>query len=147
MLPPIVRQRCGDRRSRQLGTFIGGVVEAITATGQVGMVDDLAEALAAFRAFNYEHVYLRPASVAQADAVISMLRALVEHYADRPNLLPDAADRAGGLDAGSPEALRAAVGYVAGMTDRFACQAAMAQLAWDPARLPRGIDSPGGRAT
>jgi dGTPase len=147
MLPPVVVARCGDRRSAQLRTFIGGVVDAVTTTGQVGMVDDLADALAAFRAFNYEHIYLRPASVAQAEQVIAMLRALVEHYADRPNLLPAA--RAGGcddgLDAGSPEALRAAVGYVAGMTDRFACQAAVTHLGWDPARLPRAVDWPGGR--
>jgi dGTPase len=32
------------------------------------------------------------------------------------------------------------VTYVAGMTDRFAFQAAVAHLGWDPARLPVGID-------
>ena len=53
------------------------------------MTTPLAEALASFRQFNYEFVYLRPASQAQARNVIDMLRALVEHYADRPNLLPD----------------------------------------------------------
>ena len=51
----------------------------------VGMRADLAEALAALRAFNYEHIYLRPASVAQAEGVIAVLQALVEHFADRPN--------------------------------------------------------------
>ena len=81
-------------------------------------IEPIAEALGAFRHFNYDHVYLRPASVEQARSVIDLLRALVEHYADRPNLLPDAH----GLDAGSPEALRAAVAYVGGMTDRFALQ-------------------------
>ena len=44
------------------------------------------------------------------------------------------------LDAGSPEALRAAVSYVAGMTDRYACRQAMALLGWDRGRLPAGID-------
>jgi dGTPase len=84
-------------------------------------------------------VYLRPASVAQADAVIAVLRALVEHYADRPNSLP--ADWRAGVDlaAGSAEALRAAVTYVGGMTDRFACTQAVALLGWDPAKLPRGV--------
>ena len=96
----------------------------------------IAEALGEFRRFNYEHVYLRPASNAQAAAVISMLQALVEHYADRPNLLPDAH----GLDAGSSEAFRAAVAYVGGMTDRFACRQTLALLGWDRDRLPVGID-------
>ena len=43
--------------------------------------------------------------------------------------------------AGDPEALRAAVGYVAGMTDRFACRQAVALLGWDPAKLPKAIDA------
>ena len=96
----------------------------------------MAEALAEFRRFNYEHVYLRPASRAQADAVIALLRALVEHYADRPNLLPDA----NAVDAGSPDAFRLAVGYVGGMTDRYACRQAMALLGWSRDQLPAGID-------
>jgi dGTPase len=68
--------------------------------------------------------------------VIALLRALVEHYADRPNLLPEAHD----LDAGSPEAFRSAVAYVGGMTDRYACRQALALLGWPADRLPVGID-------
>jgi len=143
MLPPVVTERCGHTRASQLRAFIDGLVEGISTTGQVGMRGDLAEALAALRAFNYEHIYLRPASVAQADAVISVLQALVDHLADRPNTLP--AGTAGGADrglaAGSPEAVRAAVTYVAGMTDRFAFRSAVAHLGWDPSRLPVGIDT------
>ena len=145
MLPAVVVERCGQTRSSQLRGFIDGLVEGITTTGQVGMRGDLAEALAALRAFNYEHIYLRPASVAQADAVVTVLQALVDHFADRPNALPVApAAGAGGdlgLQAGSPEAVRAAVTYVAGMTDRFAFQSAVAHLGWDPSRLPAGIDT------
>jgi dGTPase len=36
--------------------------------------------------------------------------------------------------------LRNAVTYVAGMTDKFAMAAAVAELGWDPAKLPRGVD-------
>jgi dGTPase len=38
-------------------------------------------------------------------------------------------------------AVRLAVGYVAGMTDRFACVQAIARLGWTADRLPRGFDS------
>ena len=137
-------------QGRQLRAFVDGLVEGITTTGQVGMRADLAEALAALRAFNYEHIYLRPASVAQADSVVSVLQALVDHFADRPNTLPAGAVGAGGdlgLAAGSPEAVRAAVTYVGGMTDRFAFQSAVAHLGWDPARLPVGIDTASLRRT
>ena len=145
MLPAIVAERCGRDRSRQLGTFVRAMVTATTATGRIGMVPDIAAALAEFRRFNYEYVYLRPASQQQATAVVSLLRALVEHYADRPHAIPHQTiaaalgERADYVDAGGPEALRAAVAYVAGMTDRYACQQGLAQLSWDPAKLPRGI--------
>ncbi len=136
MLPEVVRDRVGTDRAAQLGTMIRAMIQATADTGRIGMTAPVAEALAEFRRFNYEHVYLRPASRAQADAVIALLRALVEHYADRPNLLPDAH----AVDAGSPDAYRIAVAYVGGMTDRFACRQAMSLLNWPKAQLPLGID-------
>ena len=147
MLPAAVGELCGVSRSAQLGTFIHAMIEATARTGRIGMIDDRAGALAEFRAFNYERVYLRPASRIQAAAVIALLQALVEHYADRPNLLPAPSDHyvpdlpTAGLIAGSPHALHEAVRYVSGMTDRFACRQAVAMLGWDTARLPQGIDT------
>ena len=61
---------------------------------RIGMDDDVAEALAAFRASNYEHIYLRPSSVHQGRAVVGVLRALVDHFGDRPNLIPDGGSQA-----------------------------------------------------
>jgi dGTPase len=138
MLPAVVSEQCGDSRRERLHAFIEGLVEGTLATGQVAMVDDRAAALAALRSFNYERIYLRPASVAQAQAVVAVLRALVEHFADRPNLIPGAAD-AGDVAAGSEAAVRAAVTWVGGMTDRFAFRSAVAHLGWDPAALPRAV--------
>ncbi len=147
MLPALVRERCGESRSRQLGAFIRAMIDATAATARIGMINDHAAALAEFRLFNYERVYLRPASRAQATAVITLLQALVEHYSDRPNLLPDNDDPhtmspARGLQAGSAEAMHAAVRYVGGMTDRFACRQAMMLLGWGPDRLPQGVGMP-----
>ncbi|MGC8509970.1 MAG: hypothetical protein ACP5PB_03750 [Acidimicrobiales bacterium] len=132
-----MRERCGARRGQQLGSFINAMIATITATGVVGMDAAHAEALAVFRAFNYEHIYLRPAARQQSAAVVGMLRALVEHYALRPHLLPDASEDA---TPGSPEALHDAVAYVAGMTDRFACRRAVTLLDWPIDQLPNGID-------
>ncbi len=53
------------------------------------MEEEEAEASAAFRTSNYERIYLRDASLRQGDAVISVLRALVEHFSDRPHLITD----------------------------------------------------------
>lgn len=147
MLPDIVAERCGRDRSAQLGTFVRAMITATMSTGRIGMSPDIAEALAAFRSFNYEHVYLRPASTKQADAVIALLRALVEHYADRPHAIPAATAHAvlgddvpvDLVEAGSQEAITAAVAYVAGMTDRFACERGLVELNWDPLKLPTAV--------
>jgi dGTPase len=142
-LPSTVRTLCGERRSAQLGAFITGVVSATLRTGQVGMEEEAAEALAAFRTCNYERIYLRDASLRQGEAVIGVLRALVEHFSDRPHLVTDHAASAvepADVVAGSEAAVRAAVTYVAGMTDRFAFRQAVALLGWDPAKLPTGVD-------
>ncbi|HLY84209.1 MAG TPA: HD domain-containing protein [Acidimicrobiales bacterium] len=138
MLPAVVQAQCGTARGHQLDAFIHAVVDTATATGRVGMAAGPADALAQFRAANYEHVYMRPASIAQADSVVRLLRALVEYFADRPNLIPSVASGPG-MPAGSGDAMRAAVTYVAGMTDRFACQLAVSRLGWDRERLPRSL--------
>jgi dGTPase len=95
-----------------------------------------AAALASLRAFNYERIYVRPASLAQSAAVVEVLQALVELYAERPQLLPEGYETGTGTD----EVVRAAVRYVAGMTDRYAFRTAITELDWDADRLPRGLD-------
>jgi dGTPase len=138
-LPAIVRERCGTSRAQQISTFITGMLDAALHTGRIGMTDGIAEALGSFRQFNYERVYLRPESQAQANAVITLLQALVEHYARHPELCPATQ----GIDAESrsTEIMQAIVEYVGGMTDRYAFQQAVTLLHWSHDRLPRGIDA------
>lgn len=138
-LPDIVRRRCGTTRRQQLSAFIGGMIDAARATGRIGMTPDIAEALAHFRRFNYDTIYHRPASRAQATSVIDMLRALVDHYIAHPVLLPSCADNE--YAPGSHEAVHEAVTYVGGMTDRFACERAVELLDYPADKLPQGIDT------
>ena len=135
-LPALVAQRCGERRGHQLGTFINAMIRTIRATGVIGMDARHSEALAAFRTFNYETIYLRSASRQQASAVVAMLRALVEYFAVHPSLIPDVADDDEALDSPA-KALELSVAYVAGMPDRFACHCA---VDWPIDQLPSGID-------
>ena len=137
-LPAVVRERCGITRARQISAFIGGMFDATVDSGRVAMTADMAEALGAFRRFNYEAVYLRPESQAQAAAVITLLQALVTHYVSQPSTCP--ATRHLDADSGSPEMVKAVVEYVGGMTDRFAFQQAITLLNWKESDLPVGID-------
>ncbi|MGC8626196.1 MAG: HD domain-containing protein [Acidimicrobiales bacterium] len=137
-LPQVVLERLGPSRSRQLGTLITDVVETSRRNGAIGMSTDMAEALSALRAWDYERIYLRPESVAQSRAVHRMLRALVEHYVTHPDDLPERSTLGT-----SEELVRAAVTYVAGMTDRFACAQAARLLHWQRSEMPAGFDLPG----
>ncbi len=58
--------RCGSSRRQQLGTFINAMIATTRASGVIGMDARHAEALAAFRAFNYDSIYMRDASRLQA---------------------------------------------------------------------------------
>ncbi|MBS1838001.1 MAG: HD domain-containing protein, partial [Actinobacteria bacterium] len=100
-LPPVVVDRCGARHSSQLGAFIEGVIDGVASTGTVCMTEPVAEALSEFRQFNYDHIYMRPASVEQSRSVIRVLRALVEHHAERPGPLTDLDGDAAEVEAGS----------------------------------------------
>lgn len=139
-LPDLVIERCGRERSAWIRNFISGVVAGAISTGSIAMTAALAEALAAFRTLNYERIYLRPESIRQGRDVVIVLQALVEHFASHPERLPTTSTTA--IDgADTSLSFHAAVSYVAGMTDRFACITAVRELDWDPAALPRGLDS------
>jgi dGTPase len=136
-LPMEVRAVVGARRSEQIGGFVLAVLDAIERTGHVGMTDPAATALQAFRDFNFERIYLRPAARQQAERVIRLLRGLVDHFADTPRRLPDVDVH--GVRAGSPGAAALAVHYVSGMTDRFALGLGVELLGWRTDDLPRGV--------
>ena len=142
-LPSEVAEVVGRTRSAQLRSFINALVDCITETGNVGMRQPYAAALAALREFNYERIYMSTASLSQGRAVVAVLSALVEFFAENPTRttgrLPVPEEAGAGVDS----ALRRAVTYVAGMTDRFAFSTAVELLGWAPERLPRGIDAAG----
>jgi dGTPase len=138
-LPEEVRSVVGTRRSDQIGTFVLAVLEAVDRTGSVGMTEPAASALAAFRAFNFDRIYLRPAARRQAERVIRLLGGLVEHFADAPHRLPDAGASGWAPEPGGQDSAAMAVRYVSGMTDRFALGLGVELLGWRPEDLPRGV--------
>ncbi len=139
-LPPMVRELCGDRQSAQLRSFVADAISTVARHGRVGMSSEMGEALDVFRRFNYDRIYLRPASNQQAERVVRMLRALVEFYAAAPVRIPNILDDLHELPrAGSESAYFEAVRYVSGMTDRFAIRSAVGELSYPEGDLPRGV--------
>jgi dGTPase len=139
-LPGAVRDIAGTRRSDQVCTFVLAVLDGVRLTGHVAMTEPAASALAAFREFNFERIYLRPAARRQAERVVRLLRGLVDHFADAPRRMPPV--RHGEVAApvaGSGDAAALAVRYVSGMTDRYALGLGVELLGWRPEDLPRGV--------
>jgi dGTPase len=128
-LPAAVAEVVGCDRRTQLHRLITAMIETIETTGTVALRRPEADALAAFRAFNYERIYLRPEAVAQADRVVRLLRDLTDWFVEHP---------ATPVAPGSAEAVADAVRYVSGMTDRYALTLAVEHLGWDGHALPRG---------
>jgi dGTPase len=139
-LPAEIADVVGRSRSHQIGVFVHAVLDAVDRTGRVGMTEPAAEALAAFRAFNFDRIYLRPAARRQADKAVGLLRGLVDFFVDAPSRLPaSAAGVRAGIQPGSLEAAAVAVRYVSGMTDRYALGLGVELLGWRPEDLPRGV--------
>ena len=98
------RASCGSDRRTQLHRFITAMVDTIADTGRGGdCARAEADALAAFRAFNYERIYLRPERWPAGRRVVDLLQALVEHFVERPDQLPADGPT---VAQGAPEALR-----------------------------------------
>jgi dGTPase len=139
-LPVEIADVVGRSQSRQIGAFVAAVFDAVDRTGHVGMTEPAASALARFRAFNFDRIYLRPAASRQAEKVVGLLRGLVDFFVDAPTRLPvDTTDMHAGLVPGSPETAAVAVRYVSGMTDRYALGLGVELLGWRAEHLPRGV--------
>lgn len=134
-LPTEVRDVLGDRQSRQLRALINDVIDTANTTGIVGLSAPFASALDTFRAFNYEHIYLRQASRVQGEKAIDLLRALVDFFVDHPGRVTAGP---GVPRAGTPESAAAAVHHVAQMTDAQTLDLGLRLLGWERSRLPRG---------
>ena len=137
-IPESITYSAGSTRGRQLSYFISDMVETISRTSEIALSSPAASLLAELRRFNYEKIYMRPDSVTQSETVIRVLGLLVDYYIDNPGKIPGMSSSPG--DSYGNETASTAIGYVSGMTDRFAFQKAVDLLGLDPSKLPRGID-------
>lgn len=139
-IPESITHAAGNTRGHQLSYFISDMVETISRTAEIALSSPAASLLAELRHFNYENIYMRPDSVSQSEIVIRVLGLLVDYYTDNPGKIPGSSSSLG--DGDGHETVSMAIGYVSGMTDRFAFQKAVDLLGLDPSRLPMGIDLP-----
>jgi dGTPase len=139
MIPSAVVEVVGATRSQQLRTFITAMIETISHHQVVGMDLATSEALAGLREFNYTHIYMRPDALGQSEAVVQILRDLVDYLITHPEQVPGLRTRRSDFLAAMSEPVWRAVEYVSGMTDRYAFELAETLLGYDLSRIPPGI--------
>jgi len=113
-IPPPIRAALGDTKSARIHTLVRSVV---LSSGESIRFDPATEAAFEFlHSFMFEQVYTNPACKSEERKAIDMIIWLFEHFSRCPDKLPEDYRRI--VDDEGPE--RAAVDYIAGMTDRFA---------------------------
>jgi dGTPase len=104
----------GDSGSARIDALVHDLVEHSEVAGDIVQGAEAGAAMAALRAFMFEHVYLGAAARQEHSRIERVIRTLFDHYASDPALLPD-----GGGAPGADHPQRV-TDYLAGMTDRYA---------------------------
>jgi dGTPase len=107
----------GGTGSRRIDALVHDMVEHSAAAGDIVQGAEAGEAMSRLREFMFERVYLGAAVRAERTRIVKVIRALFEHYAERPEAIPD-----GGGAPGADLAERV-TDYIAGMTDRYCIRA------------------------
>jgi dGTPase len=113
-VPTHLLERFGRPGRDWIDTMVRLVVDASVADGCVTMGTADLGAMNELRAWMFDHVYLRPQAVAHANRAVRVIQDLVEWFAARPTLVPEA------YRLSDSDPVQAAVDYVAGMSDKFA---------------------------
>jgi dGTPase len=103
-LPQAEVELLGATGSKRIDTLVHDLIEESERAGDIAQGEEVGEAMLSLRSFMFEHVYLGPHTREQHEQA----RAAVQRIFDRL------------ADEGRPE--DEIVGYLAGMTDRFALQ-------------------------
>jgi dGTPase len=108
----------GSSGSERIDALVHDMVEHSESASDIVQGEEAGAAMSELRDFMFEHIYLGPAVRTEHARIAGVVRALFEHYVDRPDQLP-AAD--GGHK--DDELARRVTDYLAGMTDRYCIRA------------------------
>jgi dGTPase len=112
--PAAVVERFGEPGREWIGGMITAVLDESVASGVVSMDAPTLAVMGELRDFMFARVYTAGENARRKQEAIDVIRRLVEHHLEKPELIP-ATYRDNDADL-----VTQAADYVAGMTDRFA---------------------------
>ena len=104
----------GEPGSSWVGAMVEAVIDGSVAAGEVAMTPAVLQVMHDIRDFMFERVYDRPEAQDQHRRAEQVIRRLVEHFAARPQDMPES------FREGDYPPIVRVIDYVAGMTDRYA---------------------------
>lgn len=117
-IPSKYREVLGDRTSSRINTMILSVAEN-THGGELKMSGEVEECYLGLHDWMYQHVYNNPYAKSEERKIPNIIKSLFGYYVENTDVLPDDL-RAIAENEGAE---RAAIDYIAGMTDNFAIEA------------------------
>lgn len=115
-IPFELRHILGNTKSQRIDAMVRSVIESSGADVRMGA--DIQPAFDALHAFLYDAVYLNPKAKGEESKVGGLIQGLYGYFTAHPGRMPD--EYAYICEAEGPE--RAALDYIAGMTDPYAVQ-------------------------
>lgn len=116
----------GHTHGERIETLVNDIVASTGDGPEARMSEPVLAALDELRRFMFDRVYLRSEAAAEQEKAVGVIRALVQHYLDHPDEIPEEYARAPG------EPADRVADYIAGMTDRYALRT------YERLFLPRG---------
>ena len=111
-LPTAQIELLGPTGSDRISTLVADMIENSMEAGDIVQGEEIGGAMLRLRKFMFDRVYLSPEARSEQERVRTALRALFDHYLERPEEVPV-------LDVDADQ-LQRVTDYLAGMTDRYA---------------------------
>ncbi len=106
----------GDSHRERINTLVMNMISHTLSSGELGMDEEVDEAMEALRSFMFERVYKNPVAKGEESKARHILQQLYEYYLKNPERLPP--DFLPQLSFEGME--RTVCDYIAGMTDKYA---------------------------
>lgn len=115
-IPAPITRLLGETHKERINTLVTNMISHTLQTGELGMDEDVAQAMGDLREFMFRRVYKNPVAKGEESKAKAILIALYEFYVTHPEAIPE--DFQPQLSFDGME--RTVCDYIAGMTDKYA---------------------------
>lgn len=88
-IPKELRHALGETTRQRLNTFIHDIIKESLKTNDIGMSDEINQAMVELRIFMFEHLYCNPEAKSEEKKAMEMIIEMYQYFCDHPEALPD----------------------------------------------------------